>query len=280
MVYDCFTFFNELDLLELRLHELSGVVDYFVLVEATHTHSNKPKPLFFDENKERFHEFLPKIIHIIVDDFPKDPENRWVLENHQRNAIMSGLSNCSPDDSIIISDIDEIVRAESVEKYKNHSGIKFFMMDLYYYYFNCKAVGVTWKAAKMIFFKDLISPQWIRSYPVPIGYPTRNEKKRNNLKHRLRRAIGLNAYIKKGGWHFSYLGGATKIMEKISSFAHDEYDNSTFNNTSNILRAIKKGEDLFGREDMKLKFVEIDNSYPKYLTSNKERFSSMIHESL
>ncbi len=275
MVYDCFTFFNELDLLELRLHELSDSVDYFVLVEATHTHSNQPKPLYFDENKGRFYEFLPKIIHIIVDDFPKDPENRWILENYQRNAIMQGLRNCNPYDSIIISDIDEIVRADSVNKYKNRPGIKFFMQEMFYYYLNCKAIGITWKPVKMVFFKDLISPQWLRSYPIPLGRPSSSEIKRANLKHRLRKLIGLNIYIKNGGWHFSYLGGANKILTKIKSFAHEEY-HDTFTNSDDIQSLINNSEDLFGREDMKLEFTEIDNSFPRYLRENIERFSFMI----
>lgn len=68
-IYDCFTFFNELDLLELRLNELASVVDYFVIAEATHTFTGKPKPLHFKENAARFEAFLPRIIHIIVEDF-------------------------------------------------------------------------------------------------------------------------------------------------------------------------------------------------------------------
>ena len=51
MVYDCFLFFNELDLLEVRMHELNNSVDFFVLQESTKTHSGKPKSLYFQENK-------------------------------------------------------------------------------------------------------------------------------------------------------------------------------------------------------------------------------------
>jgi len=276
LVYDCFTFFNELDLLELRLHELSDSLDYFVLVEATRTHSNQPKPLYFDENRERFSEFLPKIIHIIVDDFPESPEDRWVLENYQRNAIMRGLQNCKPDDSIIISDVDEIVRYDSVDKYKNHPGIKFFLQDMFYYYFNCKTIGITWKAVKMVHFKDLISPQWLRSYPAPLGNPSFIERKYAKMKHEIRKIIRLDTYIHNGGWHFSYLGGIEKIRTKINSFAHEEFDRDSFTNNDNILRAIQKGEDLFDREDIKLKFVEIDNTFPRYLSENMDKFSSMI----
>lgn len=275
-VYDCFTFFNELDLLELRLHELNDVVDYFVLVEATRTHSNKDKPLFFDENKDRFKKFLPKIVHIVVDDFPSNPRDRWVLENFQRNAITRGLVNCNPNDSIIISDIDEIVNSSAIIKYKNRPGIKVFRQKMYYYYFNCQAVGITWKPAKMICYKNLKSPQWLRVYPAPLNNPSRGMVKRANLMHKIRRIIGLDSHIKDGGWHFSYLGGIDRIINKINSFAHEEYDNDLFTDESALLSAIKKGEDIFGRDDMKFDFVPLDESFPEYLIDNKEKFSHMI----
>jgi beta-1,4-mannosyl-glycoprotein beta-1,4-N-acetylglucosaminyltransferase len=90
--YDCFTFFNELDLLEIRLHELCRVVDTFVLVEAPWTFQGDTKPLFFDENKRRFRRFLPQIRHIIV---PNEPETNdpWQREFHQRNCIRLGLTD-------------------------------------------------------------------------------------------------------------------------------------------------------------------------------------------
>lgn len=96
MVYDCFPFFNELDLLELRLRELSPVVDKFVLVEATRTFQKKEKPLVFEENKNRFSSFLDKIEHIVVGKFPgffykfRVP-NAWDYENFQRDQISIGL---------------------------------------------------------------------------------------------------------------------------------------------------------------------------------------------
>lgn len=106
MIYDCFTFFNELELLELRLNELAGIVDKFVLVEATQTHTNQLKPLYFQENRARFSAFRDKIIHVVVDDLPVS-KDAWVPENFQRNAIARGLVNCQPDDFILVSDLDE-----------------------------------------------------------------------------------------------------------------------------------------------------------------------------
>src|SRR4051812_5983866 len=99
MIYDCFTFFNELDLLEIRLNELDPVVDKFVLVEATKTHQGKEKPLYFTMNKSRYEKFLPKIIHVVVDTYPDyEGQSAWLLEHHQRNMIMKGLEGCSPAD--------------------------------------------------------------------------------------------------------------------------------------------------------------------------------------
>lgn len=107
MIYDTFMFFNELELLELRLNELNGVVDKFVLVEATRTFTNKPKPLYYAENKQRFSQFNDKIIHIIVDDSP-DSDNPWVLDRYQKNCVGRGLRNAAPDDIVVFSDADEI----------------------------------------------------------------------------------------------------------------------------------------------------------------------------
>ena len=122
VVYDCFTFFNELDLLEIRLNELDSVVDKFVIVECTETHSKAKKQLFFDKNKDRFSKFSDKIIHIIVDDAPDIVQNssqepdRWIVEKFQRNCIERGLTSCADNDIILVSDIDEIPSSLAVRK--------------------------------------------------------------------------------------------------------------------------------------------------------------------
>ena len=132
MIYDCFTFFNELDLLEIRLNILNEVVDKFVLVEATRTHRGNPKPLYFKENKKRFAPFLDKIIHIVVDSYEpvekyiaskdSDPKlHSWAYENFQRHAIIHGLDDLKDEDSLIISDLDEIPTAEAVRRAANAS---------------------------------------------------------------------------------------------------------------------------------------------------------------
>jgi len=275
MIYDCFTFFNELELLEIRLHELDPVVDRFVLVEATRTHSNLEKPLYFDLNKERFARFLPKIIHIVVSDFPIASGNRWVFENYQRNAIFRGLRDCDQNDVVVVSDVDEIVRPQAILEYKDYPGIKFFRQRLYYYFLNCECSNLIWDAPKMAFYRDMHTPQWLREYPKP-WYPRKWQRSLAKRGIALKQLVGeKDVFIGEGGWHFSYLGGIERVRQKIKAFAHVEYDNDEFLKKENLSRAIENGEDIFGREN-KFHFVTIDSSFPRYLFENKERFSALI----
>lgn len=134
-IFDAFQFYNELDLLEIRLHELADVVDFFVLVEATKTHSGKDKPLYYWENKTMFSEFSSRILYVCVEDMPMtkaelnatlttqdylwiesdyQKEDNWVRERFQRNAMMRVLKDADPEDVIIIGDADEIVKKSVV----------------------------------------------------------------------------------------------------------------------------------------------------------------------
>ena len=135
MIYDCFTFFNELDLLEIRLNVLNDVVDRFVLVEAGQTHTGKPKRLLYEENKLRYSKFADKIIHVRIDSFPSG-HDAWWNENYQRNAIMQGLKCAKDDDIVMISDLDEIPRPELVAEYSKKAGVWSFNMISFGFYLN------------------------------------------------------------------------------------------------------------------------------------------------
>ena len=116
-VYDCFTFYNELELLELRLNSLWDMVDYFVLVESDKTYNNKAKPFYFEQHKSDFEKFLPKIKHIkIHPDIPYAGVGDWSLENNQRNSIAKGLQDAEPDDLIFISDLDEFPAVDILQR--------------------------------------------------------------------------------------------------------------------------------------------------------------------
>lgn len=108
-VYDCFSFFNEIDLLEIRLLLLNDIVDKFVIVELNKTHRGEDKKYNFPEYKDRFQPYRDKIIYIQPEEVPVyKGAGDWTIENFQRNCIMRGLHNCEPEDMIIISDLDEI----------------------------------------------------------------------------------------------------------------------------------------------------------------------------
>ena len=205
MLYDCFLFFNELDLLDLRLEELGPLVDKFVLVEADKTFSGKMKELCFVNNRHRYAKYLDKIINISVEDMPVD-KNRWKVERYQRNSILRGLSACHPEDIIMVSDIDEIPHPEAVQALRDFKKDKFiasFKQRLFCYYLN-GSIGTVWQGTAATRRKFLKFPQDLRD----VG-----------TRKFLRKTV-----INNGGWHFSYLGLAETIAYKMHSFAHAEFD--------------------------------------------------------
>ncbi len=107
-IVDCFLFFNELELLTVRLEELYDHVDYFVLVEAAETFRGNPKPYIFEENKARFQKYLSKIIHVKVED-RKPHYGVWEREGFHRNCIRRGLAFCKKNDIILMSDFGQFM---------------------------------------------------------------------------------------------------------------------------------------------------------------------------
>ena len=123
MVVDVFPFFREFDLLELRLAVLDSIVDRFVIVEGTRTFSGQPKPLWFVEHRDRYAKWLPKIRHVVVDDWP-DSRDPWLYENHQRNAGARGLGDLPDDTQLIVSDLDEIPNPDALARAFGLPGVK------------------------------------------------------------------------------------------------------------------------------------------------------------
>jgi beta-1,4-mannosyl-glycoprotein beta-1,4-N-acetylglucosaminyltransferase len=165
-IYDCFPFYNELDLLELRLTELYDYVNYFVLVEANSTHQGNPKPYYFEENKERYAQWADKIIHIKVDDMPNHSD-AWVNEAHHRNQIVRGLADADADDLVVISDLDEIVRPAALEYMKSSNQSIFALrMSLHNFKFNYMRVTPgeydVWGMAGRCAYLNEISPTEFR----------------------------------------------------------------------------------------------------------------------
>ena len=277
MIYDCFPFFNELDLLEIRLNVLNDVVDKFVLVESTQTFNAKPKPLYFNENKELFAKFNDKIIHIICDEDFTNESNPWVIEHKQRNYIAKGWNGCQDDDVIMISDVDEIPNPEKILKYKDVTGIKCFMNNFYYYYLNyiCVDEPIWKKGTRMLKYKDC--KHGLDNVKVRMNSHLPDEYKENTTPNKIR-YYKKGPWVRNGGWHFSYLGGAEAIRKKILSISHTEFHKPEFTDIEKIKERVAAGDDLFDR-GMRFRAVEIDESYPKYIRENKGKYKDLIMES-
>ncbi len=268
MIYDCFTFFNEFDLLEIRLNELDSVVDKFVLVEATKTFSGLEKPLYFENNKQKFERFLDKIIHVVVDDYP-DMSGDWVIENYQRNAISRGLVNCKDEDVILVSDCDEIPNPKAILDNKDKLGLKIFEQNMYYYYFNLKASSKWLAGTRMLFYKDLKNGfDDVDNYSKTVIKELNNGTTPQKVRH-----INKGLLIKNAGWHFTYTGGVDMIVKKVKSYSHfREVPNIDKNK---IERKIRCGNARFN-SDMFLFPVEIDTTFPKYIYDNKNNYKDFI----
>jgi len=259
MVYDCFTFFNELDLLEIRLNVLSGVADKFVLVEADRTFSNKKKPFYFDENKERYKKFFSKIIHIKIMEYP-ETKDAWDMEYYQRNQIARGLLGCSSDDVVLISDLDEIPNPTIITRYrKSGTGICKLKQVAFYYYLNYqKCITKYWNPAKIMRYKEIISN----------NYTPQKIRMENNCKT-----------IRNAGWHFSYLGGMESIKYKIQSFVHQEFNNATYVN-DDIENKVRLGLDLFYRCARYIPVKITNKTYPQYIVRNHEKYGHLIYSQI
>jgi beta-1,4-mannosyl-glycoprotein beta-1,4-N-acetylglucosaminyltransferase len=270
-----------LDLLEIRLDLLYDHVDYFVISETNKTHADGDKIYYFEENKSKFEKYMDKIIHIkteyplnilymgrmtgddkysnqynIISERYDIEENEGHLKKFptfcrdylQKEFIKFGLMECSDDDLIMISDLDEIPNPDFVDKIKNENLYNTCLLqDCFYYYINL-----------------LAHTNWYGNYVVRYS-----DTKGVSLTHLKNKRVNFNK-IENGGWHFSFMGGKDRVIKKLESYAHQEFNNDYIKNS--IESKMESGLDLFNRSgysDPTQKFffngmlnTSIDN-YPK-----------------
>lgn len=268
-IYDCFTFYNELDLLELRLTELYDHVDHFVIVEADTTYSSIPKPFYFEDNKERYAQWADKIIHIKVTDMPHDAD-AWVNDRFQRDQIYRGIVDADDNDLILVSDLDEIVRPAAIEYMRNSEQTMFALrMPLFNFKFNYMRTnpGIydVWGMAGRRFLFEDVKPDGFRFIRFQfMGAPY---KFSNN---------GCEV-IEHGGWQFSNLGDNEFLKNKIRSFAHQEVNIPEYIAQIDLDASIQARRGL-GRnfEEYDYKIVELDSYFPATVLANKEKYSNYI----
>jgi beta-1,4-mannosyl-glycoprotein beta-1,4-N-acetylglucosaminyltransferase len=254
-VYDCFSFFNEHAILDIRLNTLYDYVDKFILVEATKSHQNKDKPLYFSENKDLYEKFLDKIIHIVVDNYPDF--SYWSFEEHQRDQIFPNLmESADRGDIVFISDVDEIWNPEILMLTELDSDTIYEWPSIICYsYFNLAAQRELWYQPIMCKFSLILDLCGNKKYSISRDL-LRNKNNNSDIKY-----VKMNHPM---GWHFSYTEDPSY---KLKNFLHSEYGNMS---NENYFDKLKSGENPFHGNQM---FIIRDMNYPKYITENPSKFS-------
>ena len=293
-IYDCFMFYDEDLVIDLRLNILNEYVHKFVIVESKFTHSGKKRELLFDINK--YSKFKNKINYIVLENEPVDLEivhdndtddkknSKYIMnalkrENFQRNEIKKGLTNAKPDDLILVSDVDEIPNLSNLDINEINDNIILFKQNFYYYKFNLKLEDMPWLGTKGCKYKNLKSPQWLRNikdkkYPFWRLDVLFSNKKYSNIK-----------FIDNGGWHFSNMKTPEEIEKKMRTYLHHrEYDIKPLG-TKKIEEMIKSKKSIYNlRADMKNEKIDGTQNLkatdgrelPEYLKKNKTKYSNWI----
>jgi len=293
-IFDCFMYFDEDQVLELRLNVLNDYVDFFVIVESTYNHKGEKRKLLF--NVKKFEKFKDKIIYLIYDQIPNKIENinqedpkktkdyKYIMnalyrENSQRNFIIEGLKNALDNDLILISDVDEIPKLEVLKLSEIGNEILIFKQDMFYYKLNLNIPNFKWSGTKGVKMKKLLSPQWLRNvkdrrYPFYRIDTFFSEKKYTNIK-----------IISDGGWHFSNLKSPEMIEHKLKSYLHHrEFDEASLT-IKQIEELIKKKQAIYDlrvdKRDNKVGNGVVLNNFdieklPIYLQKNIEKYKNWI----
>ena len=279
-VFDSFIFFNELELLEMRLNILDDVVDYFVLTESPFTVSGNEKPLYYQENKDMFGKFNDKIVHHITEEIPndfnhllekskfhvayKDPDPygtpminlpvrfQRALFNSNNSAFGIEKAGVTDDDLVITSDADEIVNPLLLQDLEWFDPSNHYVAECRAFYYKLNFLyQEDWMGSRLCTWKHM-----------------------KNTTIDQHRQDHQNAHkIQDAGWHFSFLGNAENFKLKLASYEHTE--NNTDTVTGNAEQKIESGLDPLGRGQT-YKAVPIDDSYPDYITTNQEKYAEFI----
>ena len=293
-IYDCFMYFDEEVVADVRLHTLNEFVDYFVIVESKFTHKGEPRKLKFDHKK--FEKFKEKIIYIIDEKvYPQTQEiqtedsedeksiklifNATYRENGQRNLLHTGLKEANDEDLILISDVDEIPKLTGLNFKNINEKIILFKQDMFYYKFNLYLPNIIWTGTKGCRKKHLINPQWLRNvkdrkYPFFRFDTFFSKKKYQSIRH-----------INNGGWHFTNIKNAKEIEYKLRSYLHHvEFDLEplSINEIDEIIKNKRAIYDLTADQTKskigsgnKLEKFEF-NKLPRYIQENKKNYKEWI----
>ena len=295
-IFDCFMFYDEELLLDIRMNILDKLVDYFVIVESKFFHNGKERELKFDINK--YSKFKKKIIYIIQDKQPQgiklieplDDEgtksfkmiyNAHLREHYQRNLIENGLNNSEEDDIILISDVDEIPNLENVNITNIKNKLILFEQDIFYYKLNRSLPNLKWYGTKAWKKRYLKSPQWLREIKNKDYSFIRIDTFFSKLKYIDK------YYVRDGGWHFSNLKNSKDIETKLKSYLHHRDYEVEELGIEKIKKLIEENKTIYNmyvdkasqkyddKSRKNLEKFEI-NKLPLYIQNNLQEFKNWI----
>lgn len=264
-IIDTFPFFNELSLLDLRLNILNDYVDEFILVEATRSHQNKTKPLYFNDNKHLFKKYIHKIKHVVIDSFPE--HTYWSHENYQRDSIGKHLQDKHADDIIFISDLDEIWNPKAliplIDNVDFESIYRWQSITCYFYY-NLVAWPYNW-IQPMFMRYSLLNKLQKQDYKISTDI-LRGRDHSNKSQPPNRIIEGIT------GWHFSYMEDP---LYKLQNFLHSEYSNMSLEQLQN---SIEKNINPFHThcQMTPVPTKKLKEFLPEYIIENLEKYKSKI----
>ena len=290
-VYCVSQFFNELDLLEIKLHTLDPYVDCFIISESTKTHSGLNKPLYYKENKNRYLRFHHKIVHEIIDNTPDSFEEikerrassthyldsifldkiihadwfsknvaSYIRDTYEKEHLFFSLfgCGCNNDDIVLFGDLDEIPSPQALiwllENFEPDN-IYHFKQKMFYYYLNLEKRNEKWQGTLATSFKNIVDSSFCKMRTHKEGF-----------------------FVEDGGWHFTYMGGPQKVLQKVQSWGEQSLNvPMVINNIEdNVIHSLSKGHDLFYRKaDFVVRDID-DGTFPEYIVQNKKKFKHMI----
>lgn len=278
MIYDCIPFFNELDILKLRMQIMAPYVDKFVLEESTVTFSGEPKEMIFAKNREMFREFADKIVYVAVDNSPMSGVTTHERDKFQKNQLIRGMRGCKPDDIVIFSDVDEIPDPRTLQKVLEHfdvSKIYHLAQRMFYCFLNMEEISGNLLSITGE-FPGVEKKQWLGTKVCSFGsLPEEGIVYLREVAPEDPRSVR----VADGGWHFGYMGGdgerdvAKRIGVKVQAAAHSEYNSKRYLNEA--VDRLLCGEDIFDR-DAKFVRVKIDESFPAYLRTHREEYDFLL----
>ena len=293
-IFDCFMYFDEEHVLDLRLNVLYQNVDYFVIVESIFNHKGEKRNLLF--NSQKFEKFNDKIIYLVYDKIPqlvkpiketdneKEKDGKYIMnalyrENAQRDFILEGLKSAKKDDLILISDVDEIPKLSSVNLNQIKNEIILFKQDMFYYKYNLSLPNFKWTGTKAVKKKNLVSPQWLR-----------NVKDRKYPFYRIDTFFSDKKYIdikiiNDGGWHFSNIKSPEMIEHKLRSYLHHREFDQVSLSIEEINELVKKKQAIYDlRVDKRVNKVGngviLENfemkKLPNHINDNKDKYKNWL----